>query len=428
MNIRHHISRCASQFLLTCGLAGLANPANAQVVIGPERIPKSAPVTARTEPQTTAQPGSLSTIASAFVKSGPLVQWGPIALRPHTTYSLQYGSGFLRVPNEPVNSTRQTFTQGLLVEVGKTWVLDASISRSAYSSRLLKDTYDSDFRISGSWSYQDWTFGLTQVYQSNSPIVVETGGQNAERTTRTTADVSNQLGARTSLQATATWSERLANPELRSASWTGSDWAQLSLSSWFNYHASDKLSLSLGLLVGKDDVKDAPDMTYMQPQIRVRWLPTKKLSMGVGGGVEKRTIKDDAGKDSENPVYNANISYTPTLTTSLSINGSQNVSNSYFNNQTIKDTSWSGNVSQRLLKRFFLGAGLSQGKSEYAATTRLFETDRDDKFRSYNASLSTSIWQRGSISFSYIYSRNYSNTSEFQYASRQFGLDLGYRF
>lgn len=418
--------------LAAIGVA-LASSGRAQVVVGGPRtvgIPPSTTSTAATKSTATrpGAPGALSTINSILSKPGPIAELGPIAFRPHLSYSFLYGDGLLRVPGEPVNSARHTITLGLLTEIGRSWNLDVATSRSIYSSRLLVDSFDNSVSLEGKRTFGDWTFGVSGSYASNSPIVVETGGQNDEETTRTAVDVAYKLGDKVFIDATAAWSLRLADPKLQQATWTGSNWEQLSLTTWLNYQISPKISAAIGFLTGEDLLDQGDDMTYYQPQVRMNWRPTDRISLGASGGLEVRTVKGPGGGTSENPVYSCNVSYSPTMTTTLSLAGSRNISTSYFNNQTIESTQYTVSVSQRLLQRFFLTVSGSQGTSKYSGTTLFFFTNRDDEYQSFNTSLGTSFFRRGTASISYSASKNSSNATTFGYSSQQYGAELSYRF
>ena len=356
------------------------------------------------------------------------MQWGPLAVRPYVTYAFSYGDGLLRVPGEPVNSSSQTLTPGLLLELGSTWALNTSVSRSSYSSRLLADTYDSNLSLSGNWRLRDWTLSVSQGFTSNAPVVVETGSQNAERTSFTRVAVSFQLGSKSSFDTSVARSNRKANPKTKNAAWTGSDWAGNTASFWANYNASRQVSLSVGTSAGYDDISANPDMTYLQPSGRLRWRPTDKLSVSLSGGFESRKTEGSTGRAMHNPVYDVSLGYAPTLTTSLSLSGSRNVSTAYFNDQTIRGTNWTANIGQRVLQRYFINAGYSEGRSIYSPTTNAIIPARNDKFHSITVGCSTAVLKRGSVSVSYQYSSNASGVSTFGYSSNTISAQLGYRF
>lgn len=210
--------------------------------------------------------------------------------------------------------------------------------------------------------------------------------------------------------------------------WTGSDWTQVTVSGWINYQFTPKFSASVGYLMGWDDLSAGDDMSYSRPQVRTRWNPTDRLSFAASWGMERREVDAVGGKNSDSPVYDATVTYNPTLTTSLSLSGTRDTSTSYFNDQTIQTTRVSLGFGQRLLQRYFLSLNASRGESEYTATNTFFVFDRSDEFDSYGASVSTSFLRRGSVSVSYNYNRNASNSNVYRFSSRQLGFNVGYRF
>jgi len=319
-------------------------------------------------------------------------------------------------------------TLGLLTELGTSWSLDAATTRSIYSSRLLVDSFDNSATLEGKRSLGDWTLGASGSYASNSPIVVETGGQNDEETTRVAADVAYKLGDKASFDVTVAWSLRLADPKLQQATWTGSNWKQYSATAWLNYQFSSRLIGSAGFQAGRDFLDQGDDMSYTQPQLRINWRPTERISIGASSGIESRKIDIPGGKTIANPVYSVSASYSPTLTTTLSLGGSRTISTSYFNDQTIESTQFSVGLSQRLLQRLFFSVSGSSGTSRYDGTNPFTLTNRDDEYESFNMSISTSFFRRGSASVSYSTSRNSTNATSFGYSSRQFGAEISYRF
>jgi hypothetical protein len=107
------------------------------------------------------------------------------------------------------------------------------------------------------------------------------------------------------------------------------------------------------------------------------------------------------------------------------LNGARNLSASYFAGQTAEATSINVNLTQRLLKRFFLG--LTGG---YANTLYHGATDsRQDNYSFVSASLNTVILKRrGTVSLFYSASKNSSNVPGFAYSSNQVGFQLAYRY
>lgn len=425
-------SRLASRNLFLCLIAaGVLVPCvQSQVVLGPARFDTSAPVgTGYAKPAVNA-PGSQSTLKSIFSRSGPLLTWGPLAVRPHTSYSIMQSDGILRVPGQPLNTVQHTITQGLLLELGKTWTFDGTVARTMYDTRQLEDTYSGSATVSGRWKAGDWNFGVSQHFESGAPIVAETGGQNDERTASSRVEAQYHAGSKTSLTTSATWSSRKAAPQTANTTWTGSDWQSTNLSAGLDYVPTQRTRFGASFDVGYDRISNNPDMSYYGPNVRFSWRPTDHLTLSGGTGYESRTTEGTGGRDFRTPVYNAAVSYAPTLHTVLSASASRNTSTGYFNDQTVRNQSWSVSFSQRLLGRFFVGTSYNEGRSEYLAnvTRPGIVSDRSDRFRSISANLGTAFGTRGSVSVMIQNSRNVTNSALFRFSTHTIGADVSYRF
>jgi hypothetical protein len=405
-----------------------AFPIHAQVVIGPPRTIPGFSTAAASNLSTPGSPGSLATIASVFARQGPLVRWGQLAVRPYTSYSITRDDGFFRPNGMPVDVTIQGFTQGLALELGKTWSFDGVLSYSTYSEPSLKGATTGSMTLGGRWEIRDWQVSASQHYSSNAPFVVETGGQNAERTFSSRIGAGTQIGDKTSLQVGGAWTKRVANPLTSNVAWTGSDWNSLTGSVAVQYNVSQKLNFTASVNAGHDEISANPNMSHYGPQLRVQWRPTARLSASAGGGYESRTVHGTDGGTTHTPVYDASLAYSPTETTTLGVSASRSVTTSYFNDQTSLGESWSANLGQRLFTRFFLSASYSEGRTTYDPTTRRVTSLRADRYRATNASLSTAILKRGSVSLTAGRSRNLSDRSLFAFASTQYGASFNYRF
>lgn len=405
-----------------------APTAQSQVVLGPARYDTSAPVGAgNTKPAANA-PGSQSTLKSIFSRGGPLVMWGPLAVRPHTTYSIMQSDGILRIPGQPLNTIQQTITQGLLLELGKTWTFDGTVSRTMFNTRELEDSYSGSATVSGQWVVSDWRFALNQRLESGYLIAAETGGQTKERTASSRAEVGYAAGSKTSVEGSVTWARRKANPATANAAWTGSDWNSTIGSLGINYALTARTQVGASLQAGYDRISNNPDMSYYGPSGRVSWRPTDRVSIAGSAGYEKRTTEGTGGRDFRTPVYSASLGYSPTLTTTLSISASRNISTGYFNDQSVVGESWTASLSQRLLNRLFLSCSYSESRSAYASNVNLPGVDRADRFRSIGVNLGTGFGTRGSVSVMAQQSRNITNSAAFGFKTHTIGADVSYRF
>ena len=402
--------------------------ANAQAVLSPPTNLEPANVTGQPAPAQTKAP-SASKIGSLLRKTGPLAKWGPINVRPHLSYNLSYGDGLLNPEQQESNESYiHAVGIGSLFEVGQHWTVDYTALKNFYSNLYIRDTLDHNLNIAGHLSRDEWTFSLSLVYGSNTPLLVETGRQTKQEFYTISVSTSYQLGDRTLLDASVVRTARLANADIENPRWTDADWYSWILSGRANYQISPRLTLGAGVELTFDDVSRGANMSSTQPHLLITWRPTNKISLTARGGAESRRIDDTNADTLENPIYSASLGYEPLPTTTIGISATQAVTASYFANQASRNTTIGVNLSQRILQRYFLSAGASRGTTDYIATARGFLAGRTDRFTSYNARVSTVFLGRGSIGIFFQTGRNHTNEREFDFSSRQYGMETSYRF
>jgi len=372
---------------------------------------------------------NLSEFASAVPKTGPLAMWGAVEVRPHILYSISYSDGLLRVGQlDSLSSTIQALSLGSLFEIGKHWSLDYTLTRTTYSNRFITDSSDHNLRLSGNTSIGDWTFGLSQSYQTNSPTLIETAQQTKQELYSTGLNVSYRAGARTLVEVGISRSVRLANAESNNPFWTATDWYSWSNSNWIHYEATRKLHTGVGVAFGWDRVVNGTDMRTTKPQIQATWRPTDKISASTEVGLEYRKIEAAGVNTIENPVYSASVQYRPFEATTISLSASRTVSASYFANQASRTIGTTLGLSQRLLGKLFLTGNLTHGETRYLATVNSILATRIDKSDVYYFSLRTPFWGRGSISVFYQLGKNFSNEYGFGFSNKQIGTEISYNF
>jgi hypothetical protein len=402
----------------------------AQPVIGSlESI--TAPETQALKPNATNRRNlpSLSSIKSILSGQAPFAQWGPVAVRPHILHRFSYGDGLLNpTQQERQSSVINTTTAGVRLAVGKHWSVSYAATNNEYSNRFITDSLDHDASVVGNVVQGDWTFGVTQSYRTNSPILAETGQQTGQEFYSTGGNAAYQLGSRSLLEFSIARTARLANSDVDTPQWTTADWYSWVGSGRFRYGFSPKFEAVAGIEMSYDEISRSPDMQSMQPHLQLTWRPTDKLSLSARAGSEMREVEGDEVGDINNPVYSASFQYDPFDTTTISLSASQGVSASFFANLASKSRTYGASLSQRLLQRFYLSMGYSVGETSYITTSLNFIDGRRDDFSSYNVRVSMPVLRRGSVAIFAQRTHNSSNTSEFDFTSDQFGLEVGYSF
>ena len=427
----HDLKSSGIALFLIAGAATISSPRSfAQAVIG-QAASIMAPESQALKASGTARRNlpSLSSINSVLAGQGPLAQWGPVAVRPNLLHRFSYGDGLLNpTQRERQSSVINTTTAGVRLEVGKHWTVRYAATNNEYSNQFIKDTFDHDASISGTVVKGDWTLGATQSFQTNSPILAETGQQTGQEFYSTGVNFAYQLGSRSLVEFSVARTARLANSDVETPQWTSADWYSWVGSGRFRYGFSSKFEAVAGIDLSYDEISRSPDMRSMQPHIQVIWRPTERISLSARAGSEIREVEGDAVGDINNPVYSASFQYEPFDTTSISLSASQAVSASFFANLASKSTTYGATLSQRLLQRFYLSMGYSVGETTYIATSLNFIDGRRDQFSSYNVRVSMPVLRRGSVAIFAQRTHNSSNTSEFDFTSDQFGLEVGYSF
>lgn len=406
----------------------LAAASQAQVVFMPPPAPPPNAVTAPTS-KNSARASSQAEITSAFKKTGPLFQRGPIAVRPHLNYRVFYSSGLLNPDQlESDESTIHEISAGSRFDIGQRWTADYTATQSYYSNPIFKNNLSHSATLDGRFSFDNISAGVGARYGTGSPIRVETGRQTKQESYSANANLTYELGDRIFIDTTVTRSMRLTNADIASPQWTDADWRSWVLTGRLNYRITPRLSVGTGMTATFDDVSRGSDMNAYQPNLQITWRPTDRISVNAEGGRETRRIDNNLVGDLKNDVYNASLGYQAFATTSVTVTASRGVTASYFANQITRSTSAGINLSQRLLQRYFLTVGTTRAISDYIATANGFTAARRDRYSSYNGRLSTVLFTRGSLGLFFQHGQNATNAREFQFSSDQYGMEFSYQF
>lgn len=395
-------------------------PAQTIVASSPSPSPSPAPASGRAI--------SAAKVASALRTDLPLLQRGPVSMRPHFRYSYLYGDGIEAGPGNPRDTTIQSITPAALFEIGRYWHFSYTPTWTFYSNEAFRDTFDQIASLSGHLPYGDWVFGATQSYETSHAMLVETGRQTKQEKISSALNAVWQVGKRTQLDLGVNRSARYANAVTDAPEWTTSDWLQYATTDWLRYQLSPRLDVALGLSVGHADVSVGDDMTFTQPQAQIAWRPTQKISLSLQGGREIRRFSGTNNARLSTPIYSGAFSYQPHATTGVTLAASRSVSASYFANEITRGAGWSVTLHQRFVQRLFLETSYSENTNRYLAARALQLVRRDDTYRAINARLSTVVFRRGSFAVLYQTGRNTSDDQLYSFSTHQYGCELSYRF
>ena len=338
---------------------------------------------------------------------------------------------FKRVPGQKEDTIIQTLAPGLRTDIGNHWSLDYTPTLAYYSSPEFQDSLNHNVLLTGSASYQDWTFNLSQVCSLASQFVIQTASQIDEQDYRTVFDAHYLINDTAYLDLTFNQGFRFVTQSLTNAqSFTNElagygDWSTLA---WLNRNWGPNLSAGLGIGGGYTSVSAGSDTVNEQVRGRVIWSITHKMSLTVNGGVEVLQFLDSTAPVLISPVFGGTLIYQPSQQTSVSLSAERDVLPSYFANQQSEVTLLSASVRQRLLGRFYLTLSGGYDITTFTSSASGVSGNPDLNSTFFRAELSIPVLKRGTASMFYAYSTASSAQPGLSYASNQAGFSLGYRF
>ena len=418
----HGLGRSAAWKVALAFLLALSFTARAQQVIAPG---PSYPVTppAVQEIQANNEMAVFSAEGNAPGAAQPTepFQYGIFTLRPHPFYRFLYGTGILSSTNQAQSTIINQLSPGFLLEIGRHWTLDYTPTWTFYSDSHFQNTLDHVVTLTGGTSYEDWTFGLSQVCALTSDPLVETATQTSQETYSTALNASYVLNSKLSTDLGVGQNFISADQFNSSREWSAFD--------WLNYEFWPRLNAGIGANFEYLNVQSGPDMTGEQLQSRVNWRATDKISFQVHAGGEDDQFLGGTG-DLLNFVFGAAIQYQPFEVTKISINAGRAVSASYFTNSTTENTDFTGELNQRLLGKLYLDLQGGYHTVKYVASTGAASpvNNREDDYYSFNVQLSYTFAQRGTIAAFYQASSNSSTLAGYGYSSSQIGFQISYSY
>lgn len=347
-------------------------------------------------------------------------QWGDFVLKPHLLYRLLYGNGIQASPGHQSTTAINSFSPGFLLDMGSQWTVDYTPTWDLYSNPSFHDTIGEAVRLAGAVPFADSLLNFTQGYTYSSQPLVETGRQTSVEDFTTALEVSHRLNQEFFFQTIFSQNMQYAVGFPSTKEWSTQD--------SLHYQPVPQLDTALGASLGFIDVSSGSDVFYFEPNAQATWVPTSKLSFNVSGGLDRREFLVHPRSILDTPIYGAAVQYNPFEWTGLGLSAGRQVGESFFVNQSTKDTSLRANLSQRLLEHYFFSASVGQNNADYLENTTASSAGRNDKILTYNLRLTWSFLQRGTLAVLYQWNRNESTASAFGFSSHQVGLELRYRY
>jgi hypothetical protein len=357
----------------------------------------------------------------AYAPDTPLVASGPFTVRAHFSYRLLYGDGVPNPNGVQQSTTIHNLSPELLVDLGTHWMFDYVPTWVYYSNASYTDSVDQSVRLNGWTTYQDWVLQLTQNYNTTSSPTVETGQQTKQ------VNWANSLSATYSVNSAVALEFGLLHSYQSAESFTSSH--QWSTMDWVHYKPIPHVDTAVGLGLGYVDVNAGADTTFIRPELQAGWSVTNKVSLTAHGGVEDRHFLSGGTPNSSNPIYGASVVLQPFVTTKITLGAEHDVATSLFENVITKSTVWQARLEQRLFGEFYLSTGGSHGKVAFLPLTGgALTSARDDNTYTFDLSLSATVFRRCSAAVVFHNTHNSSTAGGFALSSKQYGLELSYRY
>ncbi|MGO8697128.1 MAG: hypothetical protein ACLQVY_05355 [Limisphaerales bacterium] len=373
--------------------------------------------------------------AAAGIPTGtPLAHWGPFDVHASLSHSLTYGNGIESQPGSQEKTLVNTVSPGLILGLGKMWTLSYNPAYTVYSSADLRNTLSQSAFLSGHFTYEDWTFSLSQSYAYSDEPLIETGTQTSQEDYSTALGAGYQINSTLSLQMSANQDLRFTPQFDNLKQWGGSI--------FLNDIVFPRLVAGLGFSGGYDDQSTGSSIIFESLQARITFNPSAKLSLALSGGAEDTQFVNPSAPSLLNPTFAASLIYRPLPNTSVTLTASRTVTPSFYGNEIEVVTGVNGAIRQQLSKKFALS--LSAGYTTEPLTSiepaplpqfflgpppvRALTVVEKNDYTTVGATLSYAVIARGIISVFYMSSDNSSGQANFKYSSSQLGVSASYRY
>ncbi len=342
------------------------------------------------------------------------------SVHPEVAYTFVRAEGVLSAPGTEETTTIQTISLSTFVNLGQFILVRYRPTWSYYSSEAFDNSFSHEATAQFARSLAEWNLRAIYRFSDTSVPLVETGMQTSQQLHETAFQAQRRTGGRSMIELSVRQSTRRAEEFSNSENWSTQD--------WFHYQVSDTVGVAVGIELGYANVNDGNNMSYHQLNGRIRWQPAQKLSLDAHGGLETRKFIDSDIDDSHTPLYGAALTYNLFDHTTLTVDGDQTVTASYFQRQIHRTKSWQATLSQRLFGRIHLGLSYRRRESSFSPTSTVVQADRRDEGRIWRVHLTTSLYNRGALTVFFQDRRNVSTDPRFAFDGHQIGLhfDVAY--
>lgn len=396
--------------------AALAVRVSAQTAI----TPASSAAEASALPLVDQAAAALAPGASPAARAAALFRTGLIGLRPAFDYSFVHADGIQQARGRPLATNIQTTSLGLSTDIGPNWNVSYLPAWVVYSNPAFRDNVEQHLALTGAVFRPAWSASISQAYGRMDTPIVETGSQTAEQMSTTSLGFRWRWPANLNFNATLGQNLTFLDKLPDRYEWTAAP--------EIDYQPVQQLLIGVGCTVGYVFVYHGPNSTYTRPMAHVQWQLTRKTALNASVGLDRWHFLAGNHSTTTSLYYAVGAAWNPFATTAVNITALRTDSAGLLRGEMSRTTGTSITLQQRLLGLLWLNLGMDRQRTAYLGAVAPTESRRSDQLRSYTASLSVPVLQRGSLSLFYRASYNGSTASGFGFASHQFGFEFGFKY
>lgn len=334
---------------------------------------------------------------------------GPFIFRPHASYQYTDARGILASAGDPVNTVIQSYTLGLLTDIGRVWSIDYHPVWTDYSSKAYEDTTDQYLHILGVTQYDAWSFQLTQDYSKTDNVLVSTAHQTPVRAFATDLTAGYSLNSVTQIDMGLSQSLVYTSGLPTERQWFTQDSIHYSLGMGWDAFAE--------AILGYATVTPGDEVNFNRFVVGTDWKPDPVFTFTFQAGAELTNIIN--GPNFDTATFSGIVSYEPISGSKVSLTTSRETNPSNIVNGITRTTQVNLDLQQRILGRFFATAGVGAERSNYIAIPSAVDI-RDDNYATWELGLGATVIRRLDVELRYEHARNNSTVSGYSFRSGQY--------
>jgi hypothetical protein len=357
---------------------------------------------------------------------------------PSASLRGEYSDNITYLPTAGSGDFTWYLTPAFSAVTGTAKKLSLSYAPSAqfYTTNTRYNAINHSASVSLSWPINRLSLGWAATYSDSLSAQYVVGGMTRGKNLSTTLNGTYDLATKLSLSSNLrfTWSDYSGYSGAYATPAGGligyMDWGN---DDWLRYRFTEKTSFSLGASVGSQRAQQGQGGQYYERLLAsAAYQVSQKVSVTATVGPEWRQY--GAGQaDSVGLVFNLSGAWKPRDSTSLTLGASRSQSPSPVGaGQNYVNTSANFDVSQRILDRHSVSAGVGLNNVTSANSSAGSGVARDNNYLLLRTAFNTTIAQRWTFSLFYSHQQSLSGSSSgsslYGFDNNRAGFELSWRY